>query len=86
MPMTELQPVAERIGQFIRSNVLFGDSTTRISVDTPLLTMLDSLALVQLVAFLEDEFQIAVDDSEVISDNFTTLAAVTSLVEKCAGR
>lgn len=84
--MNEMGPVAECIGRFIHSNVLFGDPAARISADTPLLTMLDSMALMQLVTFLEDEFHIAVNDSEVIPDNFSTLAAVTSLVEKCAGR
>jgi acyl carrier protein len=46
--------------------------------DTPLLEtgILDSLALLRLLVFLEQEFSIQVDDFELIPDNFNSINAI----------
>lgn len=50
--------------------------------DTPLLEsgILDSLALLKLLLFLEEEFNVAVDDFEVIPENFNTVDAICAYV------
>ena len=50
--------------------------------DMPLLEsgILDSLALLKLLLFLEEEFNIAVDDFEVIPENFNTVDAICAYV------
>jgi acyl carrier protein len=50
--------------------------------DTALLEcgILDSLALLSLLMFLEENFNIAVDDYEVIPENFNTIAAICAYV------
>ena len=51
--------------------------------DTPLLDgIMDSLALMQLVAFLEEEFATEIDDTEVTAENFRTLADIERLVSR----
>lgn len=49
---------------------------------TPLLEsgILDSLALLSLLVFLEKEFSISVDDFEVIPENFNTVDAICAYV------
>ena len=48
--------------------------------DYDLLTggVVDSLGLLKVVAWLEDEFDIGVDDSELGPDSFRTVAAIAS--------
>lgn len=50
--------------------------------DTPLLEsgILDSLALLSLLVFLEEEFSISVDDFELIPENFNTIDAICAYV------
>ncbi len=46
--------------------------------DEPL--QLDSLALIRLVAFLESDLGIRVEDEELVAENFTTLRKVGELI------
>ncbi len=74
--------VAERIRDFIKSEVLFGDDRS-LADDTPLLDgILDSLGLMQLVAFLEEEFDIEVDEADITADHFRTVGDIEHLVKQ----
>jgi acyl carrier protein len=42
----------------------------------------DSLGLLKVVAWLEDEFDIGVDDSELGPDSFRTVAAIKAYVDQ----
>ena len=46
--------------------------------DEPL--QIDSLGLIRLVAFLENEFGYRIEDEELIADNFTTLRTIGELL------
>lgn len=50
--------------------------------DTPLFEcgILDSLALLSLLVFLEENFNISVDDYEVVPENFNTIEAICAYV------
>jgi len=50
--------------------------------DTPLLEsgILDSLALLRLLVFLEEEFKVPVDDFEVIPENFNTIDTICAYI------
>jgi acyl carrier protein len=52
--------------------------------DFDLLTggVVDSLGLLKVVAWLEDEFDISVDDSELGPDSFRTVAAIKAYVDQ----
>ncbi|HCX28974.1 MAG TPA: acyl carrier protein [Blastocatellia bacterium] len=50
-----------------------------IDLDEPL--QLDSLALIRLVAFLESDFGIRVEDEELIPENFETLRRLGALLQ-----
>ena len=56
--------------------------------DTSLLEsgILDSLALLSLLVFLEGEFGISVDDFEVIPENFNTIDAICAYVRSRQGQ
>jgi acyl carrier protein len=42
---------------------------------------LDSMALMELATFLEDEFNVAIPDAEVTRENFSTIDDVVTLVQ-----
>jgi len=74
--------VSGRIRAFVATELLFEDPRAAESLadDSPLLTMIDSLGLTQLVAFVEEEFQVEIDDVEVTADNFRTIGDLAHLV------
>lgn len=75
---------ATKIRQFLNDELLVGDDEIpEVAEDTPLLNgIVDSMALMRLVAFLEDEFEVAIDDVEITADNFRTVADIARLVEQ----
>jgi len=44
--------------------------------------LLDSLTLLQLIAFLEDEFGVKVESSDMAPENFQTLNAMKTFLEQ----
>ena len=78
--------VTARIREFINREVLMGGEAS-IEDDTPLVGgVLDSMALMRLVAFVEEEFGIEVDEAEVTATNFGTVRDVARLVEESGAR
>lgn len=51
--------------------------------DYPLIKnhVIDSLGLLQIVTFIENEFEIEVQDEEVASENFESISSIAKLVE-----
>ena len=47
--------------------------------------IIDSFEVVNIVMELEEEFDIEIDAEEVVSENFETVDAITTLVKKCQG-
>lgn len=43
---------------------------------------LDSLGIAQLVAALEEEFDLEIDAEDIVPENFQTIRAIAALVEK----
>ncbi len=53
-----------------------------IEADSPLLTsgIIDSMGTMDLVAFMESEFDFVLSDEEMLADNFETLQKMTDFV------
>jgi acyl carrier protein len=43
--------------------------------------VIDSLGILRLVSFIEDNWSIEIDDDELVPDSFATLGAMVALVE-----
>jgi acyl carrier protein len=77
--------VATRIRDFISEEIMFEDNATELAEDTPLLSgIMDSLGLLQLVAFLEEEFDVEIDDADMTADHFRTIGDIEALVRSKA--
>jgi acyl carrier protein len=72
------------IKEYIESELVSNSDFSNLNDSDQLLStgIIDSLGLVKLLAFLNEKFSINVDDSDIIPENFDTVSAITSLVQK----
>ena len=68
-----------RIRKFVNRELL-GDLVT--DEDALAAGLLDSLAIEELIGFLEDSFSIEFDDDELDAVNFSSIDAVAALVDR----
>lgn len=69
------------IQQFIKSEVLFDDPSVMLTDETSLLDgIMDSMALMQLVSFLEEEFGVEIDDIDITKSHFASVATMAVLI------
>jgi acyl carrier protein len=75
---------SKRIREFVTEEILFEENGARqVADDTPLLDgVIDSMALMRLVAFLEEEFAVQIDDVDITEENFRTVQDIAQLVER----
>ena len=80
--------VKETLRQFILSKYLPGESPANLRDDTPLQTsgVLDSLATLGLVTFVEHEFGIEMEAHETGIDHFNRIEDIAALVQRKRGR
>ena len=72
-----------QLSQFITQNILKQPSRT-IQPDEPLITagLIDSFSLVDLALFVEDQFQVHIDDTELNAETFDNLKELVRIIEK----
>ena len=75
--------IGNKVKAFIMEEFLPGEDPDQLTESTPLISggILDSLATLKLVAFLEDNFSIKVEPYETDEDNFGTISDVEKLVQ-----
>ena len=72
----------DTIKQFVIDEFLPDVSVNELDADHDLLAdgVIDSLGLLKLIAWLEDRFELNVDDTALDPDNFRTVAAIDAFV------
>lgn len=78
----------DEVKQVLDSTLQLGARVTKMDPSTPLLGALpelDSMAVVSLIAALEDRFGIAVNDDEIGAEAFETVGALVRFVEQKKG-
>ena len=76
--------VADTIRNFILKEYLPGELPANLRDDTPLRStgILDSLATLGLISFLEKEYQIEIEAHETDIDNFDRIRDIAAFVER----
>lgn len=76
--------IAAKVRGFILEELSWEGRPESLTEDFPLLEkrVLDSLAIVQIVTMLEDEFGAEIDDDELIAENFATIGSIERLVQR----
>lgn len=74
---------AQRIRQLMVENLTYSGSWSEVDEDYPLLAkhVIDSLGMLKLVSLIEEEFDVEIDDDDVVPDNWKTIRHVAALVE-----
>ncbi|MEO6444495.1 MAG: acyl carrier protein [Gemmatimonadaceae bacterium] len=75
-------PIAAAVKAYILDAFLPGADAAELTDETPLISdgILDSLATVRLVTFLEDQYKIEVAAHEANADNLDTITRIAQLV------
>ena len=78
-----MQEVKEIVRGYILNEFLPGENPAALTDSTPLITggILDSLATLKLVVFLEQRFQIKIQAHETMADYLNTVSDIAQLVD-----
>ena len=81
--MAHERPLINTIKNFILAEFLPGEDPGKLTPTTPLMTtgILDSLATLKLITYLEKEFDVQIAAHEADEEHFNTLEAICGLVE-----
>jgi len=74
--------IEDEVRGFITTELGWAGSPSDLTPDYDLLgnDVIDSIAIFQLVSFIEERYSIEVADEALVPDNFQTLAAISNLV------
>jgi acyl carrier protein len=75
--------IKETIREFVLNNFLKGDRSRKLVDDTSFIEegIIDSIGVLELVAFLEQTFGFRVEDEELIPENLNSIARLVTYVE-----
>lgn len=78
-----MEQIKKTVKRFILDEFLPGENPDELTDDTPLITggILDSIATLKLVAFLEEEYKVTIQAHEADTENLNTLSSIASLVK-----
>lgn len=78
-----MKPIKEGVKEFILQEFLQNEDPDQLTDTTPLIAggVLDSLATLKLVSFLEESYGINVAPHETDEENFGTIADIENLVQ-----
>ena len=76
--------VANDIRAYLASGPRWSGPPESLGLQYPLIDneVLDSLGIFELVGFIEDEFDIDVQDDDLVPENFENVEAISQLVER----
>lgn len=75
--------VANAIERFVIDELIMGDSSTKLGHDQSLISSgtIDSLGILRLIAFIEEQFGVQVEDEEVVAENFESINIIKAFIE-----
>jgi acyl carrier protein len=78
--------VKEQVRQYIAENFMFSDDGCSLSDDTSFLEegILDSTGVLELVMFVEQGFNVAVGDDEIVPENFDSINQLATYISRKA--
>jgi acyl carrier protein len=83
-PEAEVQTdIEQKIRQFLTDNFLFREDRASLTDAESLLEagVIDSTGVLELIAFLESEFGLAVDDAEIVPENLDSISRIVGYVK-----
>ena len=83
----ELDEIQKQIREFIVETFLFGEDAEDLKDDDSFLEtgLIDSTGILELIQFLEESFEIEIDDEEMIPENLDAIDRSTRFVARKRG-
>ena len=80
--------VETQVKQYVAENFLFTDDGYRFPEDASFLEegIVDSTGVLELVMFIEETFDIAVQDEDIVPENFDSVSCLAAYVRRKAGQ
>lgn len=74
--------IIERARAYVLENFLYARTDVQLTESDALLErgIIDSMGVLELISFIQDEFRIKVGDDEITEENFGTLASIARYV------
>ena len=74
--------VLKQVREFVIQNFLVGDDEAEFSDDQSFLEtgLIDSTGILEVILFLENEFDLEIDDDEMVPDNLDSVANIGRFV------
>ena len=76
------QEIIERIRSYVIEEFLYARPDAEVGVEDHLLAkgVIDSMGVVELLEFIQEEYEITIEDEEITEENLGTLAAIANFV------
>jgi acyl carrier protein len=76
------QAIADRVRDFIVENFLFGDTSVDLGSQVSLIEngIIDSTGVLELVAFIEEEFGVVFADADIVPANLDSIERIAAFV------
>ena len=77
-----MQQILEELRRFVVSNFLFGQEDDHLGDDTSFMEsgIIDSTGVLELVQFVEQQYEIQIEDEELIPENLDTLSSLARFI------
>jgi len=75
--------IQETVMNFISENILFSDNGYPYKLEDSFLEkgIVDSMNVMEIVAFVEETFGVVIKDSDIVPLNFDSIANITKFIE-----
>jgi len=77
-----MQQILRELRDFVVSNFLFGQQGDQLDDDTSFMDagIIDSTGILELVQFVEQQYEIRIEDEELIPENLDTLSNLARFI------
>lgn len=79
-----MEQIKQTVKKFILENILFEDDENVLDYDDSFLEkgIIDSTGVLELVSFIEEEFNISVSDDELVPENLDSVNKLAGFIDK----
>ena len=76
--------IEKQIKQYVAENFLFSDDGYQLSEDASFLEegIVDSTGVLELVMFVEETFNVTIEDEEIVPENFDSVSCLAAYVRR----
>jgi len=85
--MFHMLEIAQKVRSFVIDNFLFGEADDLFSNDDSFLEngLVDSIGILTLVEFVREKYAIAIEDEEVVPENWDSVSRVAAFINTKLG-